>query len=271
MSPNESNPSETPVEGYGLSEVIPAAPDLPGQVVVAPDFDQLIDKIAADLVVHAENCVRQFGDFHLALSGGKTPQRLYERLMYDPNYRRLPWKRTQLWLVDERCVPLDDERSNFHVIGETIGEHADIPPEQVHPIFASSPDADIAYENRIKEALGWREKGQDRLDFILLILGADGHTAGLFPHTEPLQDQRRFVRFNATEERQPSERVTMTLPLINSARFIAILGTGSDKAAVLERIGAGGETIDDLPVTGVQPLNGELKWFLDADACGHAD
>ena len=124
-----------------LTSALPKPPPLPGEVVVAHTVDELIDKLAAELVIHAENCVRQFGDFHLALSGGPDPVPLYERLMYDPNYRRLPWRRTHLWIVDERCVPFDDKRSNFRVISEIIVDHADIPHEQVHPIFATSPTA----------------------------------------------------------------------------------------------------------------------------------
>ena len=89
----------------------PVAPKLTGTVIVRDSTEELIDSIAADLLVHAANCIRAFGDFHLALSGGSTPVPLYQRLMYDPNYREFPWAKTQLWIVDERRVPIDDERS----------------------------------------------------------------------------------------------------------------------------------------------------------------
>jgi hypothetical protein len=87
----------------------PVAPALPGTVVVRESADELVDAVAADLFIHALNCIRTFGDFHLALSGGSTPLPLYRRLMYDPSYRDLPWTRTHLWMVDERRVPFDDE------------------------------------------------------------------------------------------------------------------------------------------------------------------
>jgi 6-phosphogluconolactonase len=255
-------------EPFGLAEPVIPAPPLPGEVVTAATLDELIDKLAADLVVHAENCVRQFGDFHLALSGGATPAPLYERLMYDPNYRRLPWRRTHLWIVDERCVPFDDPQSNYRMIDETIVDHADIPREQVHPIFAMSPTADVDYEQEIRETLAWREKGQDRLDFVLLGMGADGHTASLFPHSEPLHETGRLVRFVVHPRMTPSQRVTMTFPLINSARFVAALVAGEPKAAAIRRLAAGGEPVEELPMKGVAPLNGELRWYLDAAACG---
>lgn len=251
-----------------VAEVKIIAPPLPGEVATAATVDELIDTLAADLVVHAENCVRTFGDFHLALSGGSTPQPLYERLMYDPNCRRLPWRRTHLWMVDERCVPFDDPLCNFKFIDETIVDHADIPREQVHPMFAMSPTGDVEYEILLRETLAWREKGQDRLDFVLLGIGADGHTASLFPHTNVLDEERRLVRFNEYQSVASPQRLTMTYPLINSARFIAVLVTGASKAAAIRRIALGRETVQELPIAGVRPLNGELRWYLDAAACG---
>ena len=279
MSAERSNPrrrvtpSVKPVEGvepYGFSEATLVGPAIPGanEVVAMESIDELIDLVAADLVVHAENCVRQFGDFHLALSGGSTPAPLYERLMYDPNYRRLPWRRTHLWIVDERCVPFDDARSNFRMINETIVDHADIPQNQVHPIFAMSTTADEEYEAELRETLAWREKGQDRLDYVLLGMGADGHTASLFPHTPPLHETERLVRKNLNPEVDPPQRVTMTFPLINSSRFVAMLVTGKSKARMIQRVCSGHDEVVDIPVKGLRPLNGELKWYLDAGACG---
>ena len=65
--------------------------------------------------------MREFGDFHLALSGGAIFEPIYQRLMYDPDCRRLPWRRTHLWIVDETCVPFDDPRSSFRMISEIVG------------------------------------------------------------------------------------------------------------------------------------------------------
>lgn len=266
-------PSITPVEGvepYAFAQSTLVGPNIPGanEVVAMGSIDELIDLVAADLVVHAENCVRQFGDFHMALSGGSTPAPLYERLMYDPDYRRLPWRRTHLWIVDERCVPFDDPRSNFRMINETIVDHADIPQEQVHPIFAMSATGDVEYETSLRETLAWREKGQDRLDYILLGMGADGHTASLFPHSPALQETARLMRMNISPEAAPHERLTMTFPLINASRFVAVLVTGKSKAAMIQRLCSGDDPVDELPIKGVAPLNGELKWYLDAQACG---
>lgn len=244
------------------------APPLPGAVVAARTADRLIDLLAADLLVHAINCVRTFGDFHLALSGGSTPQPLYERLMYDPPLRSMPWRRTHLWIVDERRVPFEDPRSNFRMIDETIVDHADIPRDQVHPMFALSETADEDYERQLRDTLAWREKGHDRLDFVLLGMGADGHTASLFPHSPALHEQQKLVRINSGPRVTPPDRVTMTFPLINAARLVAVMITGASKAATVARIAGGPETHDDLPIKAVRPVGGELRWYLDAEACG---
>ncbi len=252
---------------YELAAPSFVGPSLPGQVFVADTTDKLIDLLAAELVVQAVACQRRFGDFELALSGGSTPQPLYDRLMYDPDCRQLPWRRTHLWLVDERCVPLDDEQSNFRVIDETIVAHSDIPREQVHPIPALSETADVEYEAELRKVLEWRQRGQDRLDFVLLGMGADGHTASLFPHNDALSEHGRLVRCVEAASVEPPRRVTMTFPLINAARMVAILVTGSAKAATIRRIVQGSESIDQLPIMGVRPEHGELMWFLDAAAC----
>jgi len=257
--PGESQP-------YGLSETHPPAPPLPGEVSIGETVDDVIDKLAAELVIHAENCVREFGDFQLALSGGSTPQPLYERLMYDPNYRRLPWRRTHLWIVDERCVSFESPQCNFRMIDEIIVNHSDIPREQVHPMFAMPETGDTDYEQQLRDTLGWREKGQDRLDYVLLGMGGDGHTASLFPHTEPLHETQRLIRFNRGVMADPPDRLTMTYPLINAARFIAIMASGAGKAKMIQRIVGGCESTDELPIKGIAPLNGELKWYLDAPA-----
>jgi 6-phosphogluconolactonase len=250
-------------------------PPLPGSVVVRATPDEVIDAIAADLYLQARNCVRTFGDFHLALSGGNTPDPVYRRLMYDPVYRELPWKRTHLWLVDERCVPPEDDRSNFKMIRDTLVLHSDIPREQVHPIDALSPTADVDYERELREHLGWREKGHDRLDFVVLGMGGDGHTASLFPHSPALHAADRagggrLVAFNSGPTVMPPDRITMTYELLNASRFIAVLVMGAHKRDAVGRVASrngGSLTADDLPILGISPLGGELRWYLDHAAC----
>jgi 6-phosphogluconolactonase len=261
-------PNRTPSDrAYDLDEGPVVTPPLPGEVIVAETADKLVDLVAAEMVVQAKACVRALGDFGLALSGGTTPQPLYERLMYDPDCRQLPWVRTHLWMVDERSVPFNDPRSNFRMINETIVDHSGIPADQVHPMMAMSETADLEYEAKLREVLQWRERGEDRLDFVLLGLGTNGHTASLFPFNEVLHDTEHLVRRVTAPSADPPQRITMTYPLINAARVVAVMVSGSAKAEIVRRVAAAQEPREALPILGVRPVNGELKWFLDAEAC----
>lgn len=254
--------------GIEKDESTPDAPSLPGEVEVFAEADHALDRLAGELVVHALECVRRFGDFHLALSGGSTPMPLYERLMIDPAYRRMPWRKTHLWIVDERRVPFDDDRSNYKHIKEIIGDHSDIPPNQLHPMEATRDDADVAYEQALQEALGWREKGQDRLDFVLLGMGPDGHTASLFPNSRALDVDDRLVTLNDGPTVVPPDRVTMTYKLINASRMIVPLVIGAGKAEMVERVATGDDPVHDIPIKGIDPIGGRLCWYLDDAACG---
>ncbi len=248
----------------------PMPPALPGTVATRTQAEDLFESLASDLLSHAFNCVREFGDFHLALSGGQTPFPLYRLLMIDPRWRGFPWRRTHLWVVDERRVPFTAPQSNWRQIEELIVEHADIPREQTHPIEATEPDAAVRYEAKLRETLAWREKGHDRLDFVLLGMGDNGHTASLFPHTAVLHERERLVADCDGPTVTPPPRVTMTYPLINGARFIAVLVAGAAKASMLKRVAAGKDTFEDLPIMGIKPVGGELRWYLDGPACGNA-
>lgn len=250
-------------------EADPIPPKLPhaSAVAVRRDMEDLHSVMAAELFVHAQNCVRQFGDFHLALSGGSTPLPLYTRLMVDPAYRDMPWKFTHLWIVDERRVPFDDDKSNFKHIKEIIAEHADIPEKNVHPMLAMDEKADDLYEQALRECLAWREKGHDRLDYVLLGMGADGHTASLFPGSPAIESRDRLVVINTGPRVTPPDRVTMTYKLINASRFIAVLAGGANKRDKIAELAANSSSVSDLPIAGIKPVGGSLRWYIDAAAC----
>lgn len=266
MPPEQDPADHDEIRVEGLTPAIPA-PALPGTVVARHSTDDLFDALGFDLLAQAVACVREFGDFHLAISGGKTPFPLYEQLMCDPRLRALPWRRTHLWMVDERMVPFDSELSNFGRIKEVIVDHADIPAEQVHPVLTQQPDAGDRYDAALKETLAWRPKGHDRLDFVLLGMGPDGHTASIFPGSPALDDLRRVAMRvpPPTTVPPPVERVTLTMAMINASRFVAPLIVGADKHAMLQRV-ASGVPQHTVPIAGVRPLAGELRWYLDKAA-----
>jgi len=238
---------------------------LRGERQVLPTHDELIDHLGQHLYQFARHRVQHAGVFHLALSGGSTPELLYQRLMIDPTYRYFPWPATHLWLVDERCVELDDEQSNYRMIRPLLDDHSDIPHRQVHPMPVTDAVGDHRYEDDMKKAL--RKPGCDgRLDFILLGMGADGHTASLFPDTPALRETDRWTVVNDGETvAEPRPRMTLTYPVINSTRRIALLVTGSAKHATLQHVAVAGEDPQRFPVSGVKPIydDTEMIWYLD--------
>jgi 6-phosphogluconolactonase/glucosamine-6-phosphate isomerase/deaminase len=234
----------------------PARPDLPGVVVVRPDADDLLDAAAADLLMQALACVRSFGDFHLALSAGPALERLYSRLMYDPSYRGLPWKRTHLWLVED-AASADGPAPAFDTIRGWIVEHSDIPEEQVHPFPEGEPDAAAKrYQSLIRETLAWREPGHDRLDCVLFELDPAGRVA-MQPHRPG--DEHGLVSWSRSPE--GGGRIGLTPRLLNASRLLSILAVGeSASPAVAALAGARAPWA-------LHPVGGELRWYLDRAAC----
>lgn len=259
-------PHHEPLNPYEVDELssVPA-PNLPGEVVIRRDEEEVIEALAGDLYIHALNCVRSFGDFHIALSGDRTTIPLYRRLMLDPAYRQIPWRRTHLWLVQEKCVPFDHEDSHWRIIREIIGDHADIPPVQLHPVFSLSPTADREYEKTLKETLAWREKGHDRLDYVLLT--PEEQTVVTYPSFSDSQDDRnRFVRFHERDsDNMHHDRVCMTLKLITAARFIAVYANGNDLTSPAVK-NVHPALTEKHSVRSLKPLQGELVWYMDEKA-----
>lgn len=259
------------------AEVYTATRGLRGSRIIARTVDELIDLVAHDVIESARQATSRAGVFHLALSGGSTPQALYRRMMIDPRYRLMPWPLTHLWIVDDRCVPFSDDRSNYRMIREFIVEHVNIPEQHVHAMQVLEPTGDRDYEDELRAALHpHAAEPEKRLDYVLLGMGGDGHTASLFPHTPALRETERWVVFNDGESiAAPRPRMTMTYPLINAARKIAVLVTGESKHAMLQRVAVSSDSPDavhTLPITGVRPVHedAQMIWYLDDAAAAGA-
>jgi len=242
-------------------------PALPGTLVARDDADMAIDAMLADLFIHARNCVRAFGDFHLAVSGVERLEPVLRRLLYDLNFRDFPWARTRVWPTDEACVPEGDPRNRFARLRDIILEHSGIPAEQMHRLHACDPAGPARYEAELRQHLGWREKGHDRLDFVMLDLREDGGIAGL-------SRGGGRAATGALVERRPAgpgepDVVTMSLSFMNAARVVAVLATDGACRPALARLAP---PLRDaaLPAAGLTPLAGELRWYLDREACAAA-
>jgi 6-phosphogluconolactonase len=203
----------------------------------------------------------------VALAGGSTPRQLYRTLAESDAFRsQLPWSRIEFFWGDERCVPPDHPDSNFRMASETLFSSAPVEPAQIHRVRAEDPDVVIVarqYEEEILTGVA-HDGGMPRFDLILLGLGADGHTASLFPGTTALTERHRLC-VDTWVERLKASRITMTLPLINVARAVMFVVSGVDKAPIVRRVLQPDPVGPALPAQLVRP-DGDLLWMIDEPA-----
>jgi 6-phosphogluconolactonase len=273
-------------------------------VAVHPDPESLALAAATLIVEEASRAVSARGRFALALSGGSTPKRTYELLSRPPFVDRMPWECVDVFWGDERCVAPADPRSNELMARHALLNYVPIPPDQVHPMRCQgvgtasgrpgeSHSEDLArrsadeYEGLLRAF--FPEQTETALDVVLLGLGANGHTASLFPESEVLPETVRWVAaaFDAAAAggavpdgagpaSTPSAagtavaaglwRITLTASFINRAASVLFLVSGSSKAGVVKEVLEGPINPTRLPAELIHPENGTLRWYLDEDS-----
>jgi 6-phosphogluconolactonase len=221
---------------------------------------------AADMFLErARECVRERGRFAVAVSGGSTPRPVHRLLAREPYRSVIPWARTHLFWVDERCVPETSAASNFGAAKEDFVDHIPIPASQIHPmpVEAAPHQGARQYEEELREFFASEEKGFPVFDLIFLGIGQDGHMASLFPGHNALHESERWVV--AVKGGHPNvSRLTMTLPVLNSANVLAFLVYGKGKASVMKAIFDESDNL--LPVQRIQPTQGRMIWLVDKEA-----
>lgn len=216
---------------------------------------ELMARAAANRVAHAAAAaVEARGRFRIALSGGTTPRRLYE-ILGGPEYReRVLWARAEVLFADERAVPPDDPESNYRLARECLIGPAAIPAERVRRMRADGPDLDAAaweYESALEE----------RLDLLVLGIGADGHTASLFPGSPALEESERRV-VAVVAPKPPAHRLTVTTRVIREALQVLVLASGEEKAEAVAR------ALEGPPRTVPAAVARGRDWYLDRAAAG---
>ncbi len=235
------------------------------QVTVFPSSVALAEGVAELFALRAAEAVEERGRFHVALAGGTTPLAAYRRLAASPWADLVPWASVEVFFGDERCVGECDGDRNDAAAREALLLHVPIPPENVHPVPALAPDGAERYEALLRERLAAAAPSIPILDLVLLGLGEDGHTASLFPgHPAAGERERLVVRVDGAPKPPPS-RVTFTLPLLNAARAVAFVVSGTGKREALARVLSSDLT---LPAACVDPPFGERLFFLDRAAAG---
>jgi 6-phosphogluconolactonase len=229
-----------------------------------PTPELLADSVARHVVALASDAISAAGRFTLALSGGSTPRAAYARLATDDLAHQVDWRLTHVLWGDERCVPPDDPRSNYRMAKEALLDRVPIPAPQIHRMRGEDDPEKAAaeYQGELRALLDG-----GGLDLALLGMGEDGHTASLFPGQAAVHETARWVVAVPSPE-GGLWRITLTPAVLNAARNVTFLVSGTSKAARLQQVLQGPSTPDLLPAQAIRPLRGRLIWMVDQAAAG---
>jgi 6-phosphogluconolactonase len=238
------------------------------EIQVFANPEALTQAAATEFVHQVNQAIQARGRFTIALSGGSTPKSLYALLATQPWRNQIPWNQVHLFWGDERHVSPSDSSSNFRMTQERLLFQVPIPHENVHRIKAENPEAQAVadkYEQELKHFFQLGSHQFPQFDLVLLGMGANGHTASLFPHTDAVHEQSRLVVAPWVEELN-THRITLTPPVINNANEIIFFVTGAEKATMLKAVLEGQYQPDRLPAQIIRPTQGKVIWMVDQAA-----
>jgi len=235
------------------------------EILIFKDIEEISNFVIKKWLEISERAIKGRGRFSVALSGGKTPKPLYQKLAELKDI--LPWDKTDIFLADERFVPYEDSENNYRMISQTLLSQVKIPKENIHPISTreKTPKASARkYEEELISYFKLKKGEFPRFDLILLGMGEDGHTASLFPDTPSLTETQHLVIAVLPPDISKRERISLALPVINNADNIIFLITGTHKAKVLKEVIEAKNR--KLPAAMVNPQKGVLFFLIDKDA-----
>jgi 6-phosphogluconolactonase len=228
------------------------------QVDVLADPAAVAQSAAQFIAAQASSAIAERGRFKFAVSGGHTPWAMLRELAM----LSVDWTNVFLFQVDERVAPPGDDSRNFTHIRESLLDRVPLPPANVYPMPVERTDLDAA-ASQYAQVLATAAGTPPVLDLVHLGLGPDGHTASLVPDDPVLGED--FADVGLTQPYQGHRRMTLTYPIINRARCVLFVVTGSDKVAALAALRTGDLNIPAAHVTGQRSVV-----MADAAAAGNA-
>jgi 6-phosphogluconolactonase len=234
-----------------------------GELQILDGADQLAAALAETFIEDANEAIAQRGAFFVALAGGTTPKNAYQLLAQEPRRSRIDWNHVFIYFGDERCVPPDNPESNYKMASDAFLRAVNLPGDHVHRMRGEEdpPKAAREYADLLLQTMGDRP----RFDLVMLGMGADGHTASLFPGTDPFTDNERLVRAPYVEKFS-THRITITPLVINNAGHVVIATEGLPKAPALYAVREGPYEPSIHPIQAVAPSRGKLTWLVDRAA-----
>ena len=237
------------------------------EVLIGADVEETVRIAAGQFAALARKIAAEGKAVHAALCGGSTPRLLFQMLAAEPFAGLIPWGGIHFFWGDERNVPPGHPDSNYSMARELLFSRVPVPPANIHRIptgDGTAIEAADLYQRTLREILPC-QNGLPCLDYILLGLGANGHTESLFPHRPTLHEQQRLVVADHVDEIN-SWRVSLTAPVLNNAAQITFLVTGEGKASAVQRVIQGPRDPEAAPAQLIAPAHGSLTWILDSAA-----
>lgn len=234
---------------------------------ICKDYNELSEHIADWMVEYICKTLSTKERFSIALTGGSTPKKLYGILASDEYKNKIDWSRANVFVGDERFVPLDDGRSNAKMIQETLLDHVAVNPSHVHFMQTENMSAETS-ANAYEEVLQYyfhKNTNEATFDLVLLGMGDDAHTLSLFPGQKEAIDEKTKWCTYLWLEQQNMYRITLTAPVVNAARCVAFLVSGAGKADAFANILHKKYDPLSYPSHIIRPPKGELHWFVDED------
>ena len=228
------------------------------------------NKLAMDLIRYTEHMIQYRERLYIALSGGTTPQLMFE-IIAKEYPTALPWKQLHFFWVDERCVLADDPENNYGNAHRILFSKVAIPPENIHPIHGGEDPLTevVRYSGEILTHVPCT-KNLPVFDLVLLGMGNDGHTASIFPGQPGLFETTAICSISQHPQ-TCQKRITLTGKVINNAAEIVFLVTGKTKAEKVKEIMDDENDASLYPAKQVRPTNGILSWYLDNESATNVD
>jgi len=241
------------------------------RVLVHPDLDSLIAAVAARFLTKLTDLLDEYHEVNIALTGGTAGGQGVQHAVRDsPMREAIDWSRVHFWWGDERFLPKGDPDRNETQAREALLDHIGVPAENIHPFPASDevPDIEEAAAVYAAELTAHADPTLrlevPRFDITFLGVGPDGHIASLFPEHDVRLDDPRLVIADRHSPKPPPERLSLTLPVINSSQRIWLVLAGAEKASALGLTLAGASPIE-VPAAGAEGRR-RTVFFVDQEA-----
>lgn len=237
------------------------------RVLVHPDKEALASAVAARFLTTVVDVVDATGRADVALTGGSIGTAVLRAAGASPAREGVDWSRVHFWWGDERWLPRDDDERNEKQAREAFLSHIHVPEANVHPFAASDAGLDLdeaakAYDDELRDAAS--DGTWPVFDITFLGVGMDGHIASLFPGLTGIRDTEHRVVAVRHSPKPPSERLSLTRPVLNSSARIWLVLAGVDKASALG-LALAGAAYTEVPVAGAKGRK-RTVFFVDKEA-----